>query len=402
MRVGVVFGVSELASPKTFEKKASKFITELAKEFDVVGGFFISTKRDFKEAKEEVNFNEVDAIVLYPLTGGTEGALKEFAVYRRPIIIYGDTFNNSLAAGIELREYFRDRLVPSTLVKDFNGLKAALLGYEDMKETLDKFLRMRLGIIGRVSPWLINEKFELPYTSISLKKFYEYYEATTDAEGWKVVEEIVAKAREIKEPKREDLVKAGRIYLAIKRILEDYHLDGFTIGCFDLIMKIKATPCLALAMFNAEGIPAACEGELNALLGMAIVKRFFDKPAFMGNIADYGDDYIILAHCTAPLISGYIIRSHFESGMGVGVEVELPKGKASLLKIRGRKAVVAGVEVVGRERSEHRCRTQMKLRIEEARDFIDGTLGNHHLLVYVDSEELADLLSELGFEVMLY
>lgn len=402
MKVGVVFGISELANPRIFEKKASKFITELAKEFDVVGGFFVSSRREFREAKGEVDFNEVDAIVLYPLTGGTENALKEFEVYRRPTIIYGDTFNNSIAAGIELREYFRNRLVPSTLVKDFNELKATLLGYEDMGETLDKFLKMRLGIIGRISPWLINEKFELPYMSISLKKFYEYYEATTDAEGWKAVEEIVAKAREIKEPQREDLVKAGRIYIAIKRILEDYHLDGFTIGCFDIIMKIKATPCLALAMFNAEGIPAACEGELNALLGMAIVRRFFNKPAFMGNIADYGDDYIILAHCTAPLIGGYIIRSHFESGMGVGVEVELPKGKASLIKIRGRKAVVASVEVIGRERSEHRCRTQMKLRIEEARDFIDGTLGNHHLLVYVDSEELADLLSELGFEVMLY
>ncbi|RKX47099.1 MAG: hypothetical protein DRP38_06965, partial [Thermotogae bacterium] len=73
-----------------------------------------------------------------------------------------------------------------------------------------------------------------------------------------------------------------------------------------------------------------------------------------------------------------------------------------LLKIRGRKAAVAGVEVVEQERSEHRCRTQMKLKIEEAKDFIDGTLGNHHLLAYVDSEELADLLSELGFEVMLY
>ncbi len=402
MKVGVVFGVSELANPKAFEGKASDFITRLAGDFDVVGGFFISRKRDFKEAKEEVNFNEVDALVLYPLTGGTEGPLKEFAVYRRPTIIFGDTLNNSLAAGIELREYFRDRLIPSTLVKDFNELKAALLGYEDMKEVLDKFLKMRLGIIGRVSPWLINERFELPYTSISLKKFYEYYDATTDEEGWAVVEDLVSKADEIREPDRKDLTKAGRIYLAIKRILEDYRLDGFTIGCFDLIGKINATPCLALAMFNAQGIPAACEGELNALLGMMVVRKFFDKPAFMGNIADYGDDYVILAHCTAPLIGRYVLRSHFESGMGVGVEVELPRGKASLLKIRGRKAVVAGVEVVGRERSEQRCRTQMKLRVEDAMDFIDGTLGNHHLLVYVDSEELADLLSELGFEVMLY
>lgn len=398
MKVGVAFGISELANPKVFEKKASEFLTKLANEFEIEGGVFVSSKSETRE----VDFKDVDVIVLYPLTGGTENPLKEFAYYRKPIILFGDPFNNSIAAAIELREYFRDRLIPATLVKTFDELKAAILGYEDMREIVDRFLGFRLGLIGRTSIWLINEKFELPYVHISLKKFYEYYESTTEAEGWKAVEEIIAKAKEIKEPQREDLVKAGRIYVALKKIIEDYNLDGFAIGCFEMLNKLKATPCLALAMLNAEGIPAACEGELNSLLGMMLIRKFFDKPAFMGNIADYGESHIILTHCTAPLISDYILRSHFESGKGVGVAVGLPKGKASLLKIRGRKAVVAGVEVVEQERSEHRCRTQMKLKIEEAKDFIDGTLGNHHLLAYVDSEELADLLSELGFEVMLY
>lgn len=398
MKVGVVFGISELANPKAFEKKTSEFLMKLANEFEIEGGVFVSSKSETRE----VDFKDVDVIVLYPLTGGTENPLKEFAYYRKPIILFGDPFNNSIAAAIELREYFRERLIPATLVKSFDELKAAILGYEDMGEILGKFLNLRLGLIGRTSVWLINEKFELPYVHISLKKFYEYYESTTEAEGWKVVEEIIAKAKEVKEPQREDLVKAGRIYVALKKIVEDYNLDGFAIGCFEMLTKLKATPCLSLAIFNAEGIPAACEGELNSLLGMALIRKFFDKPAFMGNIADYGDDHIILAHCTAPLIGGYILRSHFESGMGVGVAVSLPKGKASLLKIRGRKAVVADVEVLEQEMSEHRCRTQMKLKITEAKDFIDGTLGNHHLLAYVDSEELADLLSELGFEVMLY
>ncbi|EHR79750.1 hypothetical protein OCC_02199 [Thermococcus litoralis DSM 5473] len=398
MKVGVAFGISELANPKAFEKKASEFLMNLANEFEIEGGAFVSSKSETKE----VDFKDVDVIVLYPLTGGTENALKEFAYYRKPVILFGDSFNNSIAAAIELREYFRDRLIPATLVKSFDELKAAILGYDDMKEMLSKFLNLRLGLIGRTSVWLINEKFELPYVHISLKKFYEYYESTTEAEGWKAIEEIIAKAKEIKEPQREDLVKAGRMYVALRKIIDDYNLDGFAIGCFEMLNKLKATPCLALAMFNAEGIPAACEGELNSLLGMVLIRKFFDKPAFMGNIADYGENHIILAHCTAPLISDYILRSHFESGKGVGVAVSLPRGKASLLKIRGRKVVVAGVEVVEQEKSEHRCRTQMKLKIMEAKDFIDGTLGNHHLLAYVDSEELADLLSELGFEVMLY
>ncbi|WP_297509519.1 hypothetical protein [Thermococcus sp.] len=402
MKVGVVFGISELADERAFAGRVSEFIEVLSREFDVVGGFVLKVREDFKRTKEEVNFNEVDAIVLYPLTGGTEGVLKEFAVFRRPTVVFGDPYNNSLAAGIEIREYLRDRLVPSTLVKDYDELKASLLAYEDMKETLDKFLKARIGLIGRVSPWLVNERFEMPYTHISLKKFYEYYDNVGDEEGWEAVRGVVENAEEIVEPEREALVKAGRIYLAIRRILEDYRLEGFTIGCFDLIGKLGATPCLALAMFNAEGIPAACEGELNSLLGMVVIRKFFGKPAFMGNIADFGEDYIILAHCTAPLLWRYRLRSHFESGLGVGVEAKLPTGKGALFKIRGRRAVVGGVEVQDNEHSENRCRTQVVLRIEDAPDFIDGTLGNHHLLAYIDPEELADLLSELGFEVMLY
>jgi len=402
MKVGVVFGVSELADFKAFEKKASEFLTDLAGEFDVLGGFPLSTRADFKEAKSRVNFNNTDAIVIYPLTGGTEGVLKEFSVFRRPTVVFGDAANNSLAAGVELREYFRNRLVPSVLVRDFDGLVEALQDYNNRKDVLERFLRMRIGLIGRVSPWLINERFDIPYTSISLKKFYEYYDSVSDDDGWNAVRDVVEGARTVKEPDRDALTRAGRIFLAIERILKDYRLDGFSIGCFDLIGRINSTPCLALAMFNARGVPAACEGEMTSLVGMMVLRRFFDEPAFMGNIADYGDDYILLAHCTAPLWRNYLLRSHFESGIGVGVDAEMPEGDAVLFKLRGRKAVVAPVEVVGQEHAEFRCRTQVRLRLKDAREFVDGTAGNHHLLAYVDAEELAELLSELGFEVFLY
>jgi len=397
MKVGVVFGVSELANPKAFEKEASEFLTALA-GFDLVGGQIIGSADEARDVMEVMR--DVDALVLYPLTGGTEGFLKEFSALRRPTVVFGNPYNNSLAAGIEIREFLRERLIPSTLVKDLDELKDVLSGFPF--DTFEPLLRARLGLIGRISPWLINERFELPYTEIGLDEFYRYYEEISDEEGWKAVEKIFEGASEIKEPGRDALTKAGRIYLAIERILKDYRLDGFTIGCFDIIMKLKATPCLALAMFNAQGIPAGCEGELNSLLGMYIVRKYFDKPAFMGNVADFGRDYVIIAHCTAPLLWRYRLRSHFESGMGVGVDVEFPRGKASLFKLRGRRAVVAEVEVTGNEHLENRCRTQVRLKLEDAREFLDGTLGNHHLLAYVESEELADLLGELGFEVMLY
>ncbi len=153
MKVGLVFGVSELASPEAFRGEAANFVRVLEPDFDVVGGGeIIQSRSDFRNLKEKINFNDVDALVLFPLTGGTEGFLKEFSVFRRPTVFYGNPFNNSLAAAIELREYFRDRLIPSTVVKSSEELKAALLAYDDMKDVLDRFLRARIGLIGRVSP----------------------------------------------------------------------------------------------------------------------------------------------------------------------------------------------------------------------------------------------------------
>lgn len=147
MKVGLVFGVSELASPEAFRGEAANFVRVLEPDFDVVGGGeIIQSRSDFRNLKEKINFNDVDALVLFPLTGGTEGFLKEFSVFRRPTVFYGNPFNNSLAAAIELREYFRDRLIPSTVVKSSEELKAALLAYDDMKDVLDRFLRARIGL----------------------------------------------------------------------------------------------------------------------------------------------------------------------------------------------------------------------------------------------------------------
>lgn len=34
---------------------------------------------------------------------------------RKPVIVYGDEYLNSLAAGIEIREHFRDYFIPSMM-----------------------------------------------------------------------------------------------------------------------------------------------------------------------------------------------------------------------------------------------------------------------------------------------
>ncbi len=43
MKVGVVFGISEIANPKAFEKKVSEFLMRLVNEFEIEGGVFVSS-----------------------------------------------------------------------------------------------------------------------------------------------------------------------------------------------------------------------------------------------------------------------------------------------------------------------------------------------------------------------
>lgn len=200
--------------------------------------------------KEKINFNDVDVLVLFFLMGGMEGFFKEFFVFRCLIVFYGNFFNNFFVVVIEFREYFRDRLIFFIVVKSLEEFKVVFFVYDDMKDVFDRFFRVRIGFIGRVFFWLINEKLDIFYIYISFKKFYEYYEKIIVEEGWEVVKEIVENVEEIKELDREFFVKVGWVYVVIKCIFEDYYFKGFIVGCFDFIGKIGIIFCFVFVMFN--------------------------------------------------------------------------------------------------------------------------------------------------------
>lgn len=418
-KVGVVFGYSEMHK-HSFDTTIQSFLKNNYFQKDVhVKWNLVLTASEYEKKMSEAQLtnDELDSIILYPLTGGTENLLRKFVAdhfaknKRKPIIVYCNELNNSIASAIELREYFRDQLlIPSKLCSSFDEMNAVLENWKKDKELLDMFLGLKLGLIGEISSWLINEEstFRYPYITIPMSKFHQRYEETSDEEGYNAIKHVVEKSKKTT-PSKDALTIAGRAYVALRKLVEEYQLDGFSIGCFKLIGSIKGTPCLALALFNALETGASCEGELNALLPMVILRKVYGKKrdisasAFMGNIANYTDDTITIAHCTAPLLANFNLKSHFESDTGVGVQVSLPtKTKASLMKMKGRKVMLTNVEVVAEEDNPHKCRTQLRLKVNNAKDFIDKTLGNHHLLVYKDAEQLKELFEKLGFDVFLH
>ena len=109
----------------------------------------------------------------------------------------------------------------------------------------------------------------------------------------------------------------------------------------------------------------------------------------MGNVAHINseDKEILLAHCTCSLslAQDYGFRSHFESGLGVGIAAELPPGPMTLFRLGGRDLdqlfVVEG-EVEPHRPREGLCRTQVLLKLQtDPEQLLQRPLGNHHVLV---------------------
>ena len=197
-------------------------------------------------------------------------------------------------------------------------------------------------------------------------------------------------------PNKEELQQAVAVYVALHTMVEKHRLAALSIRCFDLISQLQSTGCYALSRLNDEGTPAGCEGDLQALFSLYITYLLAENAAFMANVAsvDIAANTIVLAHCSCPLslVTRYTIRSHFESGLGVGISATVPEGPCTLFRFGGGRLdqlfVRQGTIEQACERDDL-CRTQVTLSVTEPIDeLLTAPLGNHHVLVPGHHEEV--------------
>jgi L-fucose isomerase-like protein len=149
------------------------------------------------------------------------------------------------------------------------------------------------------------------------------------------------------------------------------------------------TGCLALASFNADGIPAACEGDVPALLSMIIAQALTGTTGFQANPAqiDAETGRVLFAHCTVPfnIVKNWQYDTHFESGIGVGIHGELPEGPVTVFKVSGdlSRHFIAEGELLNNQYEDNLCRTQVVLQLSpaDARYFLTDPIGNHHIII---------------------
>lgn len=333
-------------------------------------------------------------------SGGVEAqVVSNFSIFPYPITLLADGLNNSLAASLEIATWVQSKDMKVRIIHGTVSemVKQVLLHHQAFaaKRALKG---KRIGVIGTPSSWLVashvnylltGKRWGVTYTDISLDKVYKHYRQITDDEIGVEASLFANRAKACQDTTPDDLLKAMRLYKAIKMVCQEEHLDAITLACFALLQDLGTTGCLALSLLNDEGIPAGCEGDLQSIMSLLMIRELTGQPGFMANptFVNPEQNEILLAHCSIPtqMTEDFIIRNHFESESGIAIQGILHEGDVTLFKCGGEcldEYFVSAGYLKENTNLVTACRTQIKIKLKKnVRYFLQSPLGNHHILI---------------------
>jgi hypothetical protein len=220
----------------------------------------------------------------------------------------------------------------------------------------------------------------------------------------------------------QDVEKSLDFYFATVASMEKYHCNAFTIECHELCSSLnpwnrKFTPCLTHALLKDQGLPAACEGDVNALMAMMVEMYVSDKSVYMGNpFFNKEENTLRIKHSNCSLkMNGfhtantpYDIHSFAESGFGVTLRHDFKQYQGTACTVArfdpsGMKLLVTkGDLLTGIGNEGFGCEQSVTLRVPECYELWRSSqnYGHHFSLVYGDYiQEIRDLGDMLNFEV---
>jgi len=282
----------------------------------------------------------------------------------------------------------------------------------------------------------------IQFTFINAEDLFDALRAITpeqEAAAEQIAKDLIDQA-EYSDMTLENIVRSTRFYVVIRALLEHYECNAFTMPCFEVCAtrkfndEFRCTPCLVHTLLKEEGIPSACESDLNALVAMTVLINLTRKAPHMGNTHPYAseiktdestpsglelipeiedkrnivstwhavqtrkmkgiDGPLMPYHITPFTQAGWGATIRYDFSRDIGEPITLLRFHPSGKKMLAVKAVIvagAGKDTVG-------CSTGLYYQVADSRDMFRKMLdfGHHYTWVYGD---YIDDLKELG-EVM--
>jgi L-fucose isomerase-like protein len=356
------------------------------------------------------DLNDSAPLVYVMATGGTEGALlalyeqRQALVPGEPVVLLAHPGNNSLPASLEVlarlqQDGAQGRIVYLRGADDERGLAALDEALHDVG-VRSALRSARIGLVGAPSDWLVasspdpavvSDVWGPEVVSIPLEELDSAMEAASGEAVAIGAASLAGGATDTVEPSAADLSEVSRVHEGLRRLVAEHRLDALTLRCFDIVLARGTSGCFALSELTDAGVISGCEGDLVSTVGLLWAKLLTGEVPWMANPSEVDEDAnaLVLAHCTVPrtLVESYRLRSHFESGLGIGIQGQLPLGPVTLLRIGGSMMDalwLAEGEVVSTGDAENLCRTQVRVALSRGSvgDLLLAPLGNHIVLVY--------------------
>lgn len=354
-------------------------------------------------------FGDPAPLVYVMATGGTERTLLQLQAARQaerpgePVILVAHPGNNSLPASLEVLARLQQDELPGRIVfvrgpEDEAGFATLDAAIADVAVRM-RLLDTRIGLVGEPSDWLVasspdadivREVWGPTVVRVPMEELEAAIDAVAEEDVTVRVASLSGEATGCAEPTERDLADVARVTAAMQTIVDAHEFDAVSLRCFDLLASRETTGCFALSELTDAGIMAGCEGDLVSTVGMLWAYLMTGELPWMANPSELDEtaNTLKLAHCTIArgMLENYRLRSHFESGQGVGIQGDLPLGPVTLLRIGGaamNALWLAEGEIVSRGDAENLCRTQVdiELTVGDVSELLHTPLGNHIVLI---------------------
>jgi hypothetical protein len=358
----------------------------------------VSSPQQGGELAGEVGF---DGYLVYLLGIPSGGIARRLIDAGKPVVLVDDLYGGT---GEFLTTYSRARAegkaVAGVSSSNFDDVVQAARCFDALRKLKASVILDVCERANRPEPEAIEKVFGTKVMTLSAAELNAAWDkvAVADAERWATRWE--REAEKTIEPTREELIRSGRIYLAMGQLLRAHRAQAIDVDCLHLFYgrKLPAYPCLGFREFNDAGLVGACEADLQSTITMLAMAYLTMRPGFISDpVIDTARNQIIYAHCVAPTRPygpegpsvRFRLRDHSEDRKGAVVESFLPVGEVTTtLKIvpQSREVVMHQAKAVANADEDRACRTKLAAEPPSARALLADwhRWGWHRVTYYGD------------------
>lgn len=146
------------------------------------------------------------------------------------------------------------------------------------------------------------QKYGINVEAFDLYQLFDLYnKVDTNSTSFIEAQKTIRGLSDVSNVTRDRMEKITRLYLSMKELVRQYHLDAIGIRCWnDMQEVIGITPCFVNGILSMEGIPVACETDICNAVAMVALQAAANEAAL---IMDWNNNFendpnkCILFHC---------------------------------------------------------------------------------------------------------